>query len=181
METPGHSTSPGSLTRLQISRVTFPRHKLTCEYKDKMKNRPIIFTCCSMILLALTMFCDGGHVLQCNKFQFDIYVHENCLAYFNHSMEPSDYRNTCPWPTFRGSYVALNDCVDEAASVTRCIEPSLKDAVFLEVHSGFFNLCSRLANPDVLVLILLIVPCVIATLLFSVLCVPLATKTSEGL
>uniref|UniRef100_A0A3P8YM75 Si:ch73-193i22.1 n=1 Tax=Esox lucius TaxID=8010 RepID=A0A3P8YM75_ESOLU len=134
-----------------------------------MRNGRSISTCCFVILMALTRFSEGGYNASCNSLQFERYVYEDCIPHFNHSMEASDYLNTCPWPTFKGSYLVLNDCVGKVAVVTGCIEPSLKDSVFLEVHRKYFSLCSGPADPDGPVLMLLIMPSVITTLVFSAL------------
>ncbi|CAB1346536.1 unnamed protein product [Coregonus sp. 'balchen'] len=147
-----------------------------------MENRQTILTSLIVILMALTRLSEGGYVAPCNRLKFDHYVHGYCLPNFNQSMEASNYQHRCPWPTFKGSYIMLKHCVDEVATITRCVEPSLKDDIFLEVHQMFFSLCSRVEDPAFAVLMLLILPCIITTLLLPLSCVHLTTcNTSTGL
>ncbi|XP_021434587.2 uncharacterized protein LOC110501381 [Oncorhynchus mykiss] len=142
-----------------------------------MENRQTILTCLIVILMALTRLSEGGYVAQCNRLTFDHYVHGYCLPNFNQSMEASNYQHRCPWPTFKDSYIILKHCVEQVGTSTGCVEPSLKDDIFLEVHQMFFSLCSRVEDPAFAVLMLLILPCVITILLLPLLCVHITTTT----
>lgn len=75
------------------------------------------------------------------------------------------------------SYIILKHCVEQVATSTRCVEPSLKDDIFLEVHQMFFSLCSRVEDPAFAVLMLLILPCIITILLLPLLCDHITTST----
>lgn len=61
-------------------------------------------------------------------------------------------------------YITLDLCVEEVVHLTGCVEPCIKDQVFLEVHRTFFSLCSYMQSPDLPSLLLLMLPCIVAVL-----------------
>uniref|UniRef100_A0A3P8WG28 Receptor activity modifying protein 1 n=1 Tax=Cynoglossus semilaevis TaxID=244447 RepID=A0A3P8WG28_CYNSE len=106
----------------------------------------------------------------CNQHLFDRYV-DSCLSQFQESMELSGYQDSCPWPGVKSVYNQLKSCVDFLAEKTRCKGyGSLVDDVYLAVHQMYFVLCGQVRDPPMTTLILLIAPCVVATLISPLLC-----------
>lgn len=111
----------------------------------------------------------------CDRPLFDVAVHYYCISHFNLTMETSDYRMKCPWPTSRVPYIILTRCLEKVANLTRCVEPSLRDELFLPLHQAYFSLCTQMQDPALPVLLLLILPCIVTTLLLPTCCMPIAT------
>uniref|UniRef100_A0A667Z6N4 Uncharacterized protein n=1 Tax=Myripristis murdjan TaxID=586833 RepID=A0A667Z6N4_9TELE len=80
-------------------------------------------------------------------------------------------------------YNVLKYCVDHWAILTSCKGwEFLVDKFFLDVHQMYFSLCnSRIQDPPLTTLIMLIVPGIIATLLVPALCAHLTTQDTERL
>ncbi|KPP72458.1 hypothetical protein Z043_108540 [Scleropages formosus] len=69
-------------------------------------------------------------------------------------------------------YHDLIVCIEVVAFNTGCTEAHLWEDIFLEVHRVYFSFClwSALDDPDLPILLVLIMPCVITTLLMPCLC-----------
>ncbi|XP_012691845.1 receptor activity-modifying protein 1-like [Clupea harengus] len=129
-----------------------------------------------IICLAIIGLVEAKHLASCDRVLFHTTVHHHCISHFNHSMEASDYQKKCPWPSTRVPYVILTQCLEQVAKITRCVEPSLKDKIFLGLHQAYFSLCTRMQDPAVPVLLLLILPCIVTTLLLPLFCFHIATN-----
>ncbi|XP_071063235.1 receptor activity-modifying protein 1 [Pseudochaenichthys georgianus] len=130
-------------------------------------------------LLALIFIWTGmaatSVVAPCDHHMFDSGI-QNCLSDFNKSMETTGYQHMCPWPTVKRLYNELNICVDSSATVSWCKRYThLVDAVLLEVHEIYFNLCGQVHDPPLFILIMLIAPPIITTLFLPILCVGITT------
>ncbi|XP_076858594.1 uncharacterized protein LOC143512317 [Brachyhypopomus gauderio] len=121
---------------------------------------------------------NGTRVWRCDRATFDNQVHNHCVPLYKQKMAGSNYQKECPWPTTKGHYTQLDMCVSEVAKRSRCVEPSLKDEIFLELHRTYFSLCFFMQDPGVHVTLLLVLPCVIATFLFPFCCVHLTSATT---
>ncbi|KAJ8403442.1 hypothetical protein AAFF_G00352140 [Aldrovandia affinis] len=126
------------------------------------------------ILFASTDLIETTYV-SCNRTTFADYVNTYCIPAYNQSMASINYQDRCPWPSTKASYIILNKCVDSVVSLTMCVEPSIKDKLFLEIHRTYFTLCSNLKDPDFSTLLLLILPCIITTLVLPLMCVHITT------
>ncbi|KAJ8349551.1 hypothetical protein SKAU_G00246810 [Synaphobranchus kaupii] len=126
------------------------------------------------ILFASTGFIETYYV-SCNRSTFDDYVNNYCIPAYNQSMASSNYLGKCPWPSMRRSYIALDMCVDSVVRLSGCVEPSIKDKVFLEIHRAYFTLCSFMQDPDFHTLLLLVLPCIMATLILPFICIRFTT------
>ncbi|KAK6484933.1 hypothetical protein HHUSO_G12818, partial [Huso huso] len=78
-------------------------------------------------------------------------------------------------------YSTLMACVDAIANGTFCIDPSLKNQLFLKLHQQFFFLCpsSQLANPSLHIVLLLVLPCVLGSFLLPFLCILITVRTAN--
>uniref|UniRef100_A0A8C9RKF8 Si:ch73-193i22.1 n=1 Tax=Scleropages formosus TaxID=113540 RepID=A0A8C9RKF8_SCLFO len=114
----------------------------------------------------------GAGYLSCNRTTFEDYIHTYCVPNFNQSMESVNYHESCPWPATRRQYHDLIVCIEVVAFNTGCTEAHLWEDIFLEVHRVYFSFClwSALDDPDLPILLVLIMPCVITTLLMPCLC-----------
>ncbi|XP_076118737.1 uncharacterized protein LOC143099696 [Alosa pseudoharengus] len=129
-----------------------------------------------IICLAIIGHMEAKHLAVCDTHKFHTYVH-HCISYFNNTMEASGYQNKCPWPTKRGEYIVLIRCLERVATHTRCVEPSLRDGIFVRLHQAYFSLCTRLPqDPALPVLLLLILPCIVTTLLLPCCCLHIANN-----
>ncbi|XP_029936192.1 receptor activity-modifying protein 1 [Myripristis murdjan] len=135
------------------------------------------------IILIWTGLAEGRVGQPCDRHMFDSRVNSVCLQNFNKSMETSGYQDRCPWPMAKGVYNVLKYCVDHWAILTSCKGwEFLVDKFFLDVHQMYFSLCnSRIQDPPLTTLIMLIVPGIIATLLVPALCAHLTTQDTERL
>lgn len=130
------------------------------------------------IILASAGFTEAIYI-SCNRSTFDTYVNNYCLPAYNKSMASSNFQDRCPWPSMRGSYIMLNKCVDNMVRLSRCIEPSVKDQVFLEIHRAYFSLCTYKEGPDLQTWLLLVLPCILATLILPFACMHITTSTGQ--
>ncbi|KAG7466808.1 hypothetical protein MATL_G00146260 [Megalops atlanticus] len=127
-----------------------------------------------IILLASTGLAKTSNS-SCNRTAFENLVRNNCTARYNESMASISYESRCPWPTTKVPYFRLSVCVEYVVNRTNCVEPSLKDAIFLEIHRTYFSLCGRRQDPKLPTLLLLILPCIITTFTLPFLCVHITT------
>lgn len=67
-------------------------------------------------------------------------------------------------------YNNLIHCVENVGKITACYEPSLTNEIFLDIHRTYFFHCHFLKDPDMPVLLLYFLPCVIITFLFPFIC-----------
>ncbi|KAK1789213.1 hypothetical protein P4O66_015156, partial [Electrophorus voltai] len=74
-----------------------------------------------------------------------------------------------------GHYAQLDACVRNAADHAGCMETSLKNELFLELHRTYFSLCFFMQDPDVHVVLLLVLPCIITTFLLPFCCAHLTS------
>ncbi|KAL7865416.1 hypothetical protein SRHO_G00106630 [Serrasalmus rhombeus] len=120
---------------------------------------------CSMtsVISATLIMClaftglDGAKNLPCDRPTFDIEVYNHCIPLYKQRMATSNYQQECPWPTTKGLYVQLDECVRKAMNLTFCGEPSLKNEIFLKLHQTYFPLCFFMQDPGLHVLLLLTV------------------------
>ncbi|KAL2081548.1 hypothetical protein ACEWY4_023401 [Coilia grayii] len=133
---------------------------------------------CLVICLAIIGTVEAKHLASCDKTLFHMYTHQYCISHFSNFMEEIDYQSKCPWPATRRPYFMLTRCVEQVANLTRCVEPSLRDEVFLRLHQAYFSLCTRakMSDPGLPVLLLLILPCIVTTFLLPLVCTHIATN-----
>ncbi|KAL7882023.1 hypothetical protein AOLI_G00088720 [Acnodon oligacanthus] len=122
-----------------------------------------------IMCLAFTGLDEAKH-LPCDRPTFDNEVHNHCLPLYKQRMATSNYQQECPWPTTKGLYIQLDECVRKAMNHTFCREPSLKNEIFLKLHQTYFPLCFFMQDPGLHVLLLLTLPCIIITFLMPLFC-----------
>ncbi|KAF4087117.1 hypothetical protein AMELA_G00092590 [Ameiurus melas] len=113
---------------------------------------------------------DGSDALLCNRAKFDYGVNNYCLPDYKQLMAASNYQDECPWPNTQRYYYNLDNCFQHMVNITACSEPSLKNKIFLDLHRTYFFHCYFLKDPDVPVLLLFMLPCIIVTFVFPFLC-----------
>ncbi|KAI1899472.1 hypothetical protein AGOR_G00062150 [Albula goreensis] len=126
------------------------------------------------IFLASTDLMETNYI-SCNRTTFMEDVNHSCIPKYNQAMTSINYQDRCPWPSKKWSYIDLIACVDTIIRRTGCVEPSIKDEVFLEIHRTYFSLCSYKQDPDFPTLLLLILPCILTTLILPFMCVHITT------
>ncbi|XP_035248995.1 receptor activity-modifying protein 1-like isoform X1 [Anguilla anguilla] len=142
--------------------------------KDQQKHRGmenrLAFTISAYIYI---LFASAGFTetyVPCDRSTFDDYVNNYCIPAFNQSMASTSYRARCPWPNTRRSYIMLDMCVGQGVRLSGCMEPSIKDEVFLGIHKAYFPLCSYMQDPDLGTLLLLVLPCILTALILPFTC-----------
>ncbi|KAG7330935.1 hypothetical protein KOW79_004904 [Hemibagrus wyckioides] len=106
--------------------------------------------------------------LLCDRAMFDYGVYNVCVPTFNELMATVNYQDGCPWPSTLRYYSNLEDCVQGVVKMTACAKTPLKSQFFLDVHRTYFLHCPYWKDPDVLMLLLFSLPCVIITFLFPI-------------
>ncbi|KAF7709727.1 hypothetical protein HF521_016577 [Silurus meridionalis] len=92
-----------------------------------------------IIYLAFAVL-DGLDALSCDRVAFEYGVYNICVPRYKKAMEGINYNEVCPWPTTRSYYSNLSYCIEYMVNITKCIEPSLKNVIFLDLHHIFFPL-----------------------------------------
>ncbi|XP_077584290.1 receptor activity-modifying protein 1-like [Stigmatopora nigra] len=114
-------------------------------------------------------------IYPCDKHLFDSNV-QICRSAFNKSMETSDYRHGCAWPTVKRIYYDLTHCVNHWALVSLCqSRGSLMDDFFLQIHRHYFATCGQVQDPPLGTIAMLTAPPFIAVLLMPLFCLRLTT------
>ncbi|XP_069052433.1 receptor activity-modifying protein 1 [Lepisosteus oculatus] len=137
--------------------------------------------------LLYLIVCPGLDILAkdfqiCNQAAFDSVVNKFCIPQFVKTMESLNFKQECPWPASKISYNTLIKCVEKTAINTKCINPSLKDEIFLELHHLFFPLCPssmKPKDPGLHIILLLVLPCVLSPFLLSYFCTYITIRTAN--
>ncbi|CAL8266164.1 unnamed protein product [Lota lota] len=137
-------------------------------------------------LLVLIMTWRGlveGQALPCNLTRFSTSVNEVCINNFNQDMAASGYHERCPWPTVKGTYNTLRECITTWATNTLCSGwRHVTEGIFLDIHNKYFSMCETpalLQDPPLSIMVLLISPGIIFTLFLPLICLPLTTFKKE--
>ncbi|MCI4378673.1 hypothetical protein PGIGA_G00218510 [Pangasianodon gigas] len=136
----------------------------------------LISTTLIMCLAFTVAELDGSDALLCDRATFDYGVHNYCIPKYEKLMAEINYQDECPWPNTQRYYYNLTICVKRVVNITMCTDPSLKNKIFLDLHRTYFFHCPSLKDPDVPVLLLFMLPCIIVTLLFPFFCSYITTK-----
>ncbi|XP_060784852.1 receptor activity-modifying protein 1-like [Neoarius graeffei] len=119
---------------------------------------------------------DGSDASVCDRATFDSTVHSSCVSIYKEFMAATNYQDECPWPSTQRYYNNLDYCVTMVGNITSCNEPSLKNKIFLDIHHTYFFHCPFQKDPDVLVLLLFTLPCIIITFIIPFFCTYITHK-----